>query len=51
MVYLGSLANKELFQAWTQDKCVPLVKILFLLHLFNFFLNYLNDLIEKSLSE
>jgi len=26
MVYLGSLANKELFQAWTQDKCVPLVR-------------------------
>jgi len=26
MVYLGSLQNGDLFQAWTQDKCVPLVK-------------------------
>jgi len=26
MVYLGSLANKDLLQAWTQDKCVPLVR-------------------------
>lgn len=26
MVYLGSLTNKDLLQAWTQDKCVPLVR-------------------------
>jgi len=26
MVFLGSLANKELLQAWIQDKCVPLVR-------------------------
>ncbi|PKU48861.1 hypothetical protein llap_832 [Limosa lapponica baueri] len=26
MVYLGSLTNFDLFYAWTQDKCVPLVR-------------------------
>lgn len=26
MVYLGSLTNFDLIYAWTQDKCVPLVR-------------------------
>lgn len=26
MVFLGSLQNYDLFHAWTQDKCVPLVR-------------------------
>ncbi|CAK8673492.1 unnamed protein product [Clavelina lepadiformis] len=26
MVYLGSLTNKDLLTAWSQDKCVPLVR-------------------------
>uniref|UniRef100_H2YVH1 Thioredoxin domain-containing protein n=1 Tax=Ciona savignyi TaxID=51511 RepID=H2YVH1_CIOSA len=26
MVFLGSLTNQELLHAWTQDKCVPLVR-------------------------
>lgn len=26
MVYLGSLTNFDLVYAWTQDKCVPLVR-------------------------
>lgn len=26
MIYLGSLTNFDLAYAWTQDKCVPLVR-------------------------
>lgn len=26
MVYLGSMTNFDLAYAWTQDKCVPLVR-------------------------
>lgn len=26
MIYLGSLSNFDLIYAWTQDKCVPLVR-------------------------
>lgn len=26
MIYLGSLSNFDLTYAWTQDKCVPLVR-------------------------
>lgn len=26
MVYLGSLTNFDLIYAWSQDKCVPLVR-------------------------
>jgi len=26
MVYMGSLTNFDLSYAWTQDKCVPLVR-------------------------